>query len=52
MVSGRNSFVNFNVVKTQFVLFDRCYNSDAIVVKMNGFFLEEKLFFILYFILL
>lgn len=51
MVWGRNSLVNFSVVKTQFVLFDRCYNSDAIVVKMNGVFFEEKLFFI-YFILL
>ena len=39
---GRNWLVNFNVGKTQFVLFDRSNNSGAINVKMDGSVLEEK----------
>ena len=39
---GRKWFVNFDIGKSQLVLFDRCINSGAIDVKMNGSVLEEK----------
>ena len=35
-------FVDFNVGKTQLVLFDRSNNNGSIDVKMNGSVLEEK----------
>ena len=34
--------VDFNVGKTQLVLFDLSYNTDAFDVKIDGSFLEEK----------
>ena len=40
---GRKWLVDFNVGKTQLVLFDWSNNTDAIDVKMNGSVLEEKL---------
>ena len=39
---GRKWLVDFNAGKTQLVLFDRSKNIDAIDVKMDGCFLEEK----------
>ena len=42
---GRKWLVNFNAAKTQLVLFDRSNNTGAIVVKMYGSALEEKLSF-------
>ena len=39
---GRKWLVDFNVGKTQLVLFDRSKNTGAIDVKMDGFVLEEK----------
>ena len=39
---GRKWLVDFNVGKTQLVLFDRSKNTGAIDVKMDGFALEEK----------
>ena len=38
---GRNWFVDFNVGKTQLILFYRSNNSGAIDVKMHGSVLEE-----------
>ena len=40
---GRKWLVDFNVGKTQLVLFDRSENTGAIDVKTNGSVLEEKL---------
>ena len=40
---GRKWLADFNVGKTQLVLFDWSNNTDAIDVKMNGSVLEEKL---------
>ena len=39
---GRTWFVSFNAVKTQLVSLDRCSNTGAIDVKMDGSVLEEK----------
>ena len=39
---GRKWFVNFDIGKSELVLFDRCINTGAIDVKMNGSVLEEK----------
>ena len=39
---GRKWLVDFNAGKTQLVSFDRSKNTDAIDVKMDGSFLEEK----------
>ena len=39
---GRQWLVDFNAGKTQLVSFDRCKNTGAIDVKMDGFVPEEK----------
>ena len=39
---GRKWLVDFNVGKTQLVLFDRSSNTGAVDVKMDGSILEEK----------
>ena len=39
---GRKSLVDFNVGKTQLVLFDRSNNTGTIDVRMDGSALEEK----------
>ena len=39
---GRKWLVDFNAGKTQLVSFDRCKNTGAINVKMDGSVLEEK----------
>ena len=39
---GGKWLVDFNAGKTQMVSFDQSNNTDAIVVKMDGSFLEEK----------
>ena len=40
---GWKQFVDYNTGKTQLVLFDRSYNSDATDVKINGSVLEDCL---------
>ena len=40
-----NWFIDFNGGKTQLISFDLSNNSDATDMKMNGFVIEEKLFF-------
>ena len=42
---GRKWLVDFNAGKTQLVSFDRCKNTGAIDVKMDGSVLEEKTYF-------
>ena len=42
VIWGRKWLVDFNTGKTQLVLLDRSKNTDAIDVKMDGSFLEEK----------
>ena len=42
---GRKWLVDFNAGKTEQVLFDRCKNSGAIDMKMDGSILEEKTYF-------
>ena len=44
-VSMHNWFIDFNGGKTQLISFDLSNNSDATDTKMNGFVIEEKLFF-------
>ena len=39
---GRKRLVDLNSGKTQRVLFDWCYNTGAIDVKMDGYVLEEE----------
>ena len=39
---GRKWLVDFSAGKTQLVSFDRCNNTGAIDVKMDGYILEEK----------
>ena len=40
---GRKWLVDFNTENIQLVSFDQSYNTDAIEVKMDGSFLEEKI---------
>ena len=42
---GRKWLVDFNAGKTQLISFDRCKNTGAIDVKMDGSVLEEKTYF-------
>ena len=44
-VSMHNWLIDFNGGKTQLISFDLSNNSDATDMKMNGFVIEEKLFF-------
>ena len=39
---GKKWLVDFNVKKTQLVLFDQSYDNGSIDVKMDGSVLEEK----------
>ena len=41
----RKQLVDFNAGKTQLVSFDWSNNNGTIYMKMDGSFLEEKLFF-------
>ena len=42
MASGKKWLVDFNVGKTQLVLFDLSYKNGSIDVKMDGSVLQEK----------
>ena len=42
---GRKCLVDFSAGKTQLVLFDQSKDTGAIDVRMDGFVLEEKLYF-------